>query len=473
MAIQAKEYKDISERARRLYTRVKSALAQKSTADAMVFEMLFDVLREEPGFVDGHNLLRESLLDHVGRKSSIMRKMTAMLKTGPLMVQVPIFLKKGDHAKAMEMAEKALEADPTNTTTLQAVAKVAQEAGLSDLAISTLNATVELDPKNVSALTELVQIHKSQQQYSQAIEALQKLIRINPNSIEHTTELKQLTAQATMHKDNWTGEGSYRDVLRDKKQAELLEQQGRSGGLDANSMKNVVADAEANVAKQASTANIKKLAEAYVNSKMWDQAIEQYNRILNASGSMDPAIDEAITEIMTAKFDEQINLWKDYVKANPDKQADADTNMALYEQQKQDMLFKRMLERIERYPNDSSYRFAIGEMYFYRGELDKAISEFQLSQKSPQYRIRALAFMGKCTAQKGLVEMALEQFKAALEGLEKSDPMRKDCLYDMGNAFERLGQEENALNSFRELYAIDVNFKDVSAKLEKYYKKTV
>ena len=473
MAIQAKEYKDISERARKLYARAKAALAQKSAADTMVFEMLFDVLREEPGFVDGHNTLRESLLDYVGRKSSVMRKMTAMLKTGPLMVQVPIFLKKGDHAKALEMAEKALEADPTSTTTLQAVAKVAQEAGLSELAISTLVAAIELDPKNIHSLTELVELYKIRQEYYKAIEVLQKLIRINPGSIEHTTELKQLTAQATMHKDKWTGDGSYRDVLRDKKQSELLEQQSRSGGRDANSMKNVIADAEAAAAKQATTANIKKLAEAYVNSKMWDQAIEQYNRILNASGSMDPAIDETITELMTAKFDEQINLWKEYVKTNPDKQADADTNTALYEQQKQEMLFKRMLERIDRYPNDSSYRFAIGEMYFRRGELDKAISEFQLSQKSPQYRIRALAFMGKCTAQKGLVEMALEQFKAALEGLEKSDPMRKDCLYDMGNAFERLGQEEQALNSFRELYAIDVNFKDVSAKLEKYYKKSV
>jgi tetratricopeptide (TPR) repeat protein len=205
---------------------------------------------------------------------------------------------------------------------------------------------------------------------------------------------------------------------------------------------------------------------------MWDKAIEQYTRILNASGSMDPAIDEAITELMVAKYDEQINNWKAYVKTNPDKQADADTNIALYEQQKQDMLFNRMVERVQRYPNDAAYRFGLGEIYFQRGQFDKAIGEFQLSQKSAQYRIRALAFMGKCTMHKGLLEMAIEQFKAALEGFEKTDPMRKECLYDIACSYEKLNQHDPALNAFRELYAIDVNFKDTSAKLERYYKKT-
>ncbi len=470
MAIQAKQLKDLPEPTRKLYGRAKAAFDIKNYDYA--FEMLEKVLQDEPGFIEGHQILRDSLLERAGGHSSVMRKMTSMFKTGPLLVQGPMLLKKGEFAKALQVGEKALVADPTNIGTLQFLAKAARAAGLAELAIQTLETASNLDGKNKDVLRELAEIHKEQQNFNKSIEAIQRLMKLTPGSIELGTELKQLTAQSTMKKDKWDEASSYRDVIRDKKQAELLEQETRSGTRDEAALKNLVAAAEKTASKQATTANIKALAELYVKDRQWDNAIVQYNHILEASGSMDPAIDEAITEIMVAKFDGQIDQWRDYVKLNPDQQAEADKNMALYEQQKQDMLFQRMLDRVQRYPNDASYRFSLGEMYFRRSQLDQAMAEFQLAQKSPQFRCKALAYMGKCTLQKGvMVELALEQFKAAIDGFESTDPMRKECLYDLGTAYEKLGQAEQALASFRDLYSLDVGYRDVSAKLEKYYKK--
>ncbi len=470
MAIQAKTLKELPEGTRKLFARVKASFDQKNYDYA--FDMLRDILEKEPGFIEGHHAYREGLLEQSGGKTSAMRKMTAMLKAGPLLMKGPMLLKKGEQAKALAMAEEALAADPTNVGTLQFLAKAAREGGLGELAVQTLETASNLDPKNSSVLRELADVQKELQNFNKAIEAVQKLLKLSPTSIDLATELKQLTAQSTMKKDKWDDATSYREVMRNKEQAELLEQQSRAGARDENSLRNLIQAAETVAARQATTANIKTLAELYVKDRQWDKALAQYTRILEASGSMDPAIDEEMTEILVAKFDEQINLWKEYVKQHPEQQAEADKNMALYEQQKQDMLFQRMMERVQRYPNDASYRFDLGLMYFKRNQLDQAMGEFQQSQKSPQFRTKALAMMGKCTFQKGvMVELAIEQFKAAIEGFESGDPMRKESLYDMACAYEKLGQDDKALATFRELYSIDVGFRDVSARLEKYYKK--
>jgi hypothetical protein len=51
------------------------------------------------------------------------------------------------------------------------------------------------------------------------------------------------------------------------------------------------------------------------------------------------------------------------------------------------------------------------------------------------------------------------------------DDMKKDIVYELGCVFEATGNIEKAVEQFKEIYSVDIGFRDVAEKIEKYYKK--
>lgn len=470
MAIQVKALKEIPGSTRKLYERAIQSRAQKNYAYAI--QMLHMVLHAEPGFIEGHRALRQVQLEKVGNKPSAMRSLVASLTTVvPVQMKGPVLLKQGKAQEALELAEKALDADPTSVGILQFLAAAAGACGLYDIAIESLDAAAHFNPKNIKILSSLAKAYAEAEDYQKAITVWQQVVQMNPNNTEVATELKRLTALAAMKQANWENADSYRDVIKNKEEAQLLEQQTRVGAKDENTLKNLVRNAEAEVAKAETNANLLRLAELYRKDQQLDKALATYQRSIEISGTLDPAIEDTMTEIQSQQFENRIQEWKDYAAAHPDKTAEADANIQTLLSQKDDMLLKRLLNRVERYPNDANYRYELGEMYWKRNDLDTAMKEFQFSQRSPQYRLKALTYMGRCMAKKGMLDLAVEQFNLALEGLDKSDLDRKDVLYNLGTVYEQLQQEDKARETFRELFSLDVNYLDVSAKMQQYYQK--
>ena len=82
-------------------------------------------------------------------------------------------------------------------------------------------------------------------------------------------------------------------------------------------------------------------------------------------------------------------------------------------------------------------------------------------------------YMGRCMAAKGLTDMAIEQFDLALqEGQQRMDSERKDCLYGLAVIYADSGKHEEALKYLKEIYAVDVNYRDVSARIEAFYRQS-
>jgi len=51
------------------------------------------------------------------------------------------------------------------------------------------------------------------------------------------------------------------------------------------------------------------------------------------------------------------------------------------------------------------------------------------------------------------------------------DETKKDILYEMGTLCELMGKPEQAVGHYKEIYSVDIRYKDVAAKVEKGYKK--
>ena len=52
---------------------------------------------------------------------------------------------------------------------------------------------------------------------------------------------------------------------------------------------------------------------------------------------------------------------------------------------------------------------------------------------------------------------------------EVFDDLMKELIYHLGCAFEKMGQAENAIEEFKKIYEVDIEYRDVSDKVDAFY----
>ena len=126
---------------------------------------------------------------------------------------------------------------------------------------------------------------------------------------------------------------------------------------------------------------------------------------------------------------------------------------------------------VKRYPNDLQFRYELGVQYYIRSMFNEAIEEFQLAQRNPQRRTRALYYLGLCFKEKGLLDMGFEQLKKAASEITLMDEIKKDVVYEMGILADQMGRKDEAVGYFKEIYAVDIKYRDVAQRIEASYTK--
>lgn len=78
--------------------------------------------------------------------------------------------------------------------------------------------------------------------------------------------------------------------------------------------------------------------------------------------------------------------------------------------------------------------------------------------------------LGHCFIQKGLPEAAIMWFKRGLEAPGHSEDEYQALRYELGGAYEELGDLGQARQYYTEVYGVDVNYREVGEKLRKLKK---
>jgi tetratricopeptide (TPR) repeat protein len=114
---------------------------------------------------------------------------------------------------------------------------------------------------------------------------------------------------------------------------------------------------------------------------------------------------------------------------------------------------------------DHESHYDLGVAYKEMGLLDEAISEFQKALRGTEQRVRTYEALGQCFVEKRQYQIALTILGRALNDKALGDDTLVGVLYLLGYASESLGQMEEALKYYERVFAVDIQFRDISDRL--------
>jgi tetratricopeptide (TPR) repeat protein len=115
--------------------------------------------------------------------------------------------------------------------------------------------------------------------------------------------------------------------------------------------------------------------------------------------------------------------------------------------------------------DDFESHYDLGVAYKEMGLLEDAIAEFQRALRSPTHRLPSYEALGQCFLEQGSFPVAVTVLSRALHEPGVDDEQRVGVLYLLGYACEALQRRDEARGYYQRVYATDILFRDVAARL--------
>jgi hypothetical protein len=443
---------------RDLYEKGFAAMERNNTGYAI--DMLMKVLDLEPRLLVARKLLRAAQMKQFkAKKGGSLTHMLSSVSGMGGMMSASGALKK-DPLKALKETEKLLCKDPLNKSFINVHVQAAVAAEMPEAALLTLEVARDFYPKDMDLLKRLGQLYLDNNLTNKAKDVYETMLAMKPNDPVILKLFKDASALDTMNKGGWSDAGSYRDIMKDAGEATRLEQEAKSVKTTKD-LDSLIADSLAKIEKEPQNINYRRaLADLYVRDERIEEALETLQAAQDLSGGADPQIDRAISHAKIKQFDIQIAaLSAAGDAAGVEAQTAAKAAFQLQDAE----------DRCKRYPNDLQFRFELGVLLYENDRLNEAIQQFQQSQRNPQRRTRSLYYMAMCFKQKEQYDIALEQLEKAASEMPVLDESKKDILYELGLICELMGDKPKGAQYFKEIYSVDIGYRDVAAKIEKSY----
>ncbi len=115
---------------------------------------------------------------------------------------------------------------------------------------------------------------------------------------------------------------------------------------------------------------------------------------------------------------------------------------------------------------DTETHFDLGIAYKEMGLLDDAISEFRLCLANPHRICISETMIGLCLLEKGEVSEAIAHFKKGLYADQKTDREELGLYFELGRAYEMLGDPKEALYYYQKVAKREPGFRNVGSHID-------
>ncbi len=425
-------------------------------------DMYLQGLRYAPDALrEGHLPLAELALERQGsgsKKPSMMERVKRLGGKTPLEQMLNaeyLYTKDPDHLPYAEAMLKAALAGGYNKT-----------AGwIANVIFQAANAS-----RNPSAHTYILlkDAYKTLEQFDKAIVAIQRAARLRPEDGELADEFKNLSAELTMARGKYDGEGDFRKSIKDRESQEKRQAQASVVKTEDYRTK-AVEDARKRIAQNPDLpANIFELADA-LSGLETDQAENDAIALLENTykARNDFSFKRRAGLLRIKQFKRKLKEAKATLETNPnDAQAKALT------EQLSAQLNSTELEHfglcVQNYPTDLGVKYEYALRLARNKQYNEAIPLFQEAQKDPRRKIAALNQIGLCFSMKGWLADAIDVYTQAVGSYEiKDDAVGKELRYNLARAYEQQGDTHKALEIYRKIAQSDFAYKDVSQRVDK------
>ncbi|MDD5141732.1 MAG: hypothetical protein PHY43_15895 [Verrucomicrobiales bacterium] len=464
-----KTYNEISREARVLFGKGSEA-AQRENNDYAI-ALFNQVLEKEPAFYDCRKALRAAQFKKAGGGGTgFFKKMLSGAGSSPQVAKAKMALGKNP-AEAMAIAEQILNGDPNNSSAHRIIVDAAKALELPRTAALSYETLAKNSPKDRNLAIEFAQALAaagdiSEGENNRGEKILMDLLRENPNDGDLSKALKNLSARKTMDQGGYGalegGEGSYRDILKDKKEAASLEQEKRAVKTE-DTTERLIGEYETRLETEPDNLKlVRSLAELYTQKKQFARALEFYDRIKASGMGNDPSLETAIANTIVRRFDHQISEINPFDAGHAEK-------VAAIQAEKLAFQLAECQKRVEKFPTDLAIRFEMGALHFQAGKIGEAIQEFQKAQGNPHKRIAAMGYLAQCYAKRKMFDLAARTLQNAIKEKPVFDDEKKEMVYNLGCVLESMGKKEEAIEQFKLIYELDISYKDVAAKVDAFY----
>lgn len=427
--------------------------------------MLMQVLAKEPGFFECRQALRAAQIKKAGGGGGFFKKMIGTASSSPLVAKAQFAL-RNNPMEAMGVAEQILNSDPSNGSAHKILAEAAMTAGFVRTAVMSLEFAVKQSPRDKELVMRLAEALASAGQAARADALLSELARLHPNDQSINQALKDLAARRTLSEGGYEaladGQGSYRDVLKNKEEAITLEQEKREIKSDDVAQR-LLEEYEARLPNEPKNLRlIRSMAELCAEKKLFDRALEYYQRIIAIEGATDPSLEAAIEKTTLKKFEHGLESLDPADPGQAEEIARIREEMQRYE-------LTECKKRADKYPTDLQIRFELGVLYFKSAKYSDAIGELQKAQSNPHRRVASMNYLAQCFAARKMNDMAARKFQEAIKEKLIFDDEKKELIYNLGVVLDALGKKDEAIEQFKQIYEVDIGYKDVGARVDAYY----
>lgn len=447
-----------------MLTKGQDALSRENFDYAL--DLFTQVLAREPALFEIRKALRAAQQGKAAAGSSgFFKKMLSSAGSSPQLLKAQAAL-RGNPAEALAIAEQVLNSDASNSMAHKIVVEAATALQMPQTAVMSLEILQRAHPKDKGIAMQFANFLADTGDVKRGERVLVELSTHLPNDPELAQAIKNISARRTLDEGGYgaleSGEGSYRDILRNEKEAVELEQEKRVQKTE-DVAERLIHEYEARLKTEPNSVKLlRSLAELCTEKKQFDRALTYYDQLKAADGGADASVDAAIAKTQVRRFEHQIEQLDPTALDYAERSAQLAAEKLAYQ-------LAECQKRVEKYPTDLAFRFELGVLYFQTGKIGEAIAEFQKAEGNPNKRIAAMNYLAQCFTKRKMNDLAAKKFQNAIKEKLVFDEEKKELIYNLGCVFEAMNKREDAIEQFKLIFETDIGYKDVEAKVNAYY----
>ena len=430
-------------------------------------EIYSSILKHVPGCLELRKRLRNQQLKISKTSNQGFGSIIGKLTNAPFLFKS----KTKDPELAISSAEELIAKNPLNVAAHHMLADAFAELEMPKSVVFAYETIRTIQPKDLANLKKLAHAYLEAGESDLAIQTGNAILQINPSDGEAEDMMKKASVAVAMNQGKWEGSTNFREQLKNKEEAEALEQSSKvvndSKGLEA-----LIRQAYEKIQEEPQNLNhYRQISDYYQRYGDLQNAIVwiQQARKLDA-GKGDISLEEKERLLTLEYYDGVIDQWENALAKDTD-------NLEIKKGYTEAISAKKTFQRkqleslVQRYPNEYGYRFELGCLLFDDGDYDTCLPHFQLAQRNAKVRLDAILYLGRAYLSKKFFDLAIEQFNALKSEIQVMDERKKDAVYLLGCCYESMGQAERAIEEYKLVYSSDISFRDVADKINEFYSK--